>query len=172
MKMKYIGIITILVVTGSMLFITSAAIQKDDAPTKTCVPTLPDNAINRDRIYVTMGNAAITAEIATTSEESELGLGQRDTLDEHAGMVFIMDPPRQAAFWMKGMRIPLDIIWVSKGKISGIERNVQPPLTPDEYPKTIVLSPGTVAYVIEVNGGWSDRNFVKVGEQVVFCDEL
>jgi len=130
----------------------------------------PDNgSTNNDPVNVNIGTASITAEIADTPGKSELGLGQRDKLDENAGMVFIIKPARQTTFWMKGMRFPLDIIWVSENRITGIERNVQPPQPPGDYPRTVVTSPSSASYVIEVNAGWTEKNSVKVGDTVMFC---
>lgn len=131
---------------------------------------VPDCFISQPFTIVSLGNATITAEIADTPEKSELGLGERDKLDLNAGMVFIVNPERRMSFWMKGMRFPLDIIWVSENRIAGIEKNVQPPSPPEEYPRTVVTSPSAVSYVIEVNAGWTEKNDVNIGDRVKFCE--
>ena len=68
---------------------------------------------------------------------------------------------------MKGMLIPIDIIWINDGKITQITKEVQPPAegTADrELP--LLIPDGLVDYVLEVAGGFSEKNKVGVGTAV------
>jgi uncharacterized membrane protein (UPF0127 family) len=66
----------------------------------------------------------ISVEIADTPEKQALGLGERDSLGWDHGMYFEYDQPAFYAFWMKGMRFSIDIVWLRNGRIVGFETNV------------------------------------------------
>src|ERR1044071_5405536 len=56
--------------------------------------------------------AQVLVEIADTDQKRSLGLGGRASLAPDAGMLFIMPQRKKPTFWMKGMLIPLDFIWI------------------------------------------------------------
>ena len=62
-----------------------------------------------------IGSVTFAAEIANTGELRTKGLSERDALDSETGMLFIFDDGRASAFWMKGMRFPLDFVWIGSG---------------------------------------------------------
>jgi uncharacterized protein len=121
------------------------------------------------RVHVSFGeDALVDAEIADDDAERARGLGGRDRLARDAGMLFVLtnDTPR---FWMKGMRFPLDMIWIKGGRVVDITADVpdEPRGTPDsELPS---YSPSRRAdRVLEVNAGWSKRNGVRPGDPVLY----
>lgn len=65
--------------------------------------------------------------VADTGQEKQIGLAGCAQLPEKSGMYFPYDTPQRPTFWMKGMLIPIDILWVADGRIVGIERDVPPP---------------------------------------------
>lgn len=65
-----------------------------------------------------------TLEIAATADERALGLGERDSLCDTCGMLFVFEEPGQPGFWMKGMRFSLDIAWLSDDTVVHIERHI------------------------------------------------
>lgn len=102
-----------------------------------------------------------TVEVARTPEEQAQGLMNRSTLAPNAGMIFPMEPPRPASFWMKNTLIPLDMIFVrADGTISSIAENTIP-LSLDP-----VLSTEPVAAVLELAGGRSAELGIKAGDRV------
>lgn len=116
---------------------------------------------------VTIRNVTINVELAKTNEEREKGLSDRTSLNKNSGMLFIFDAKDNTpAFWMKGMLIPLDIIWIKDGKITKIDKNIPAPapVTPENKLKT--YSAGAVDYVLEVNAGFADTNSIKTGDGV------
>lgn len=117
---------------------------------------------------VTVGGKSVNVEIAKTKDERERGLSGRISLNPDSGMLFVFDSPNiTPSFWMKGMLISLDIIWINDGKIVAIDKNVPPPQegTPDS--KLVVYNAGKpVDYVLEVAGGFSDKNNIKTGDSV------
>lgn len=97
-------------------------------------------------------------EVSETAEKRALGLGERDTLCPDCGMLFLFETPGEYSFWMKGMRFPLDIIWLSGDRIVHIERSI-----PADSGKTYF--PGAEAdRVIELNAGQAAG--LDIGESV------
>lgn len=110
--------------------------------------------------WMTVGKVAVNAEVVNTPEKIYLGLSYREKLPEGFGMLFAM--PRLAVqyFCMRGMKFPLDFLWIVPDKIVGINKNVPP-----QYQGTLV-SPAPVNYVLEVPGGFCDRYGIKAGDPV------
>ena len=86
-------------------------------------------------------------EVSDTAAERALGLGRRDALCPDCGMLFLFESPGEYGFWMKDMRFPIDIVWLSGDRVVHIERSV-----PADSEETYL--PGTEAdRVIELNAG-------------------
>ena len=111
-------------------------------------------------VRVTVGKVAVQAEAVRTPERLYLGLSYRTQLPEGRGMLFFMPNQEVQTFCMRGMRLPLDLIWISAGRVAGITRNV-PPTFPGE-----LTSPAPVSQVLEVPGGFADRHGIKAGDPV------
>lgn len=109
-------------------------------------------------VWVTVGQAGVKAEVVRTPGKVYLGLGYRQELPAGRGMLFIMPRMEQQNFCMRGMKFPLDIIWIAGGKIVGLEKNISPKFT------GTLCSPRPVNFVLEVPGGFSDRYGLKVGD--------
>ena len=60
---------------------------------------------------VVIGGHAFTLELATTREEHQQGLSNRDHLLPDVGMLFVFTEESILAFWMKDTLIPLDILF-------------------------------------------------------------
>jgi uncharacterized membrane protein (UPF0127 family) len=102
-----------------------------------------------------------TVEVAKTPEQQAMGLMYRNRLAPDRGMIFPLDPPRSASFWMRNTLIPLDIIFVrADGSIANIAVNTVP------YSEEPVLSEGPVAAVFEIAGGRSAELGIKPGDKV------
>src|SRR5690349_12394377 len=61
---------------------------------------------------ITIDNATFSVVVAKTPEEREKGLSGRDSLAQNSGMLFVFDHPDTYTFWMKGMKFPLDMIFI------------------------------------------------------------
>lgn len=116
---------------------------------------------------VTVGNVTVYAEAADTFAEREMGLMNRTYLNEDAGMLFIFPTPQQQSFWMKNMRIPLDIVFITADNhVLEIYASV-PPCTGD--PCTLYTSSAPIQYALEVNSGFCARNGIESGDPVVIA---
>jgi uncharacterized protein len=110
------------------------------------------------RVYVR--NILVKAELVNTQEKIERGLAGRENLDAGRGMLFEMPSNKAQNFWMKGMRFPIDIIWIENGRVIGCEKDISP-----DDPR-IFSSPGEAGYVLEVPEGFCDENSVKINDAV------
>lgn len=108
------------------------------------------------------GNKFIV-ELAITEAERQKGLGYRDSLADNRGMLFVYDHPEQHRFWMKGMRFPIDIIWIENKKIIDISANV--PISDDVILPTYAPKL-PVSQILELNAGTVDRLGIKIGDTV------
>ncbi len=92
-------------------------------------------------------------EFAEGDYETSEGLKHRYSMKENQGMLFLFPKVEPKNFWMQDTRIPLDILYVTEDSIVlNIVKNA-PPMT--EY--GIQGSKGPIKYVLEVNGGMSDK---------------
>ncbi len=109
------------------------------------------------------GDHDFTIEVATTDQERALGLMFRRSLPENAGMLFLYDPPQEAAMWMKNTLIPLDMVFIAAdGTVHRIESNAEP------FSTTVIPSEGDVVGVLELKGGEAARIGLKRGDKVVY----
>lgn len=111
----------------------------------------------------------ITLELAVTNAEKEKGLGYRDSLPADRGMLFVYQNRGRYGFWMKGMRFPLDFIWIDGNKIVDVSENIPAPANGTERPAE--LSPAApVDKVLEVNAGVISQFNIRVGDTVKFTN--
>jgi uncharacterized protein len=118
-----------------------------------------------DTAYVIFRDGTrVDVEVARSDEERERGLMFRDTLAEQEGMLFPFDVPHRYGFWMKDVRIALDIIWLdAAGRIVCMEANAQPcagESCPMYWPER------KASFVLEVAGGFAERHGVAQGDTV------
>jgi uncharacterized membrane protein (UPF0127 family) len=113
-------------------------------------------------VGVRLDGAEVRAEVAADDAAREQGLAGRESLPEDRGLLFVYPDRRRRTFWMKGVRFPIDIIWIERGRVTGIERDVPVPrgdlpLYPSDRPADRVL---------EVPAGWAARHGVRAGARV------
>ena len=119
------------------------------------LPVVPLRVIHSGKTHT------FRVELARTAEEQAKGLMFRTAMGPDEGMIFPMDPPRGASFWMRNTVIPLDLIFVGlDGKILNIAANAIP------YDETPLVSAGPVKAVLELNGGRAKELGIVAGDQV------
>ena len=121
---------------------------------------------------VTVGEATFEVEIAATPDEMSKGLSGRDGLASGTGMLFVYEVPRVSTFWMKGMRFPLDFIWIGQDcRVADTESHAsEPPTGTQDSNLPLYRSDGPVLYGLEVNAGEVERLGIEPGDRVVFAD--
>jgi uncharacterized protein len=118
-----------------------------------------------------VGTQTIMVEVRDNDDERRLGLSGRPPLKDDQGMLFDFRDSKitTPGFWMKDMKFDIDIIWIKNGRIIGITKNAQRPLSnQDNLPR--YYPPSEIDMVLEVLAGWSNRHNIKVGDQVKFVD--
>lgn len=105
-------------------------------------------------------------EIADDDGELQKGLSERDSLGQDKGMLFVFERKDKYTFWMKDTKIPLDIIFIDDNKIVDIYKNVPPQDGKENAVLPLYTSKAPANYVLEINGGLSDKNGYKVGDTI------
>lgn len=114
---------------------------------------------------VKIGETKIRVKIADTEAKRSQGLTGVKTMGENEGMLFVFEKKDiTPSFWLKGMVIPIDIIWINDNKVVKIDKNLQPPEadTKDEDLK-LYQPKEPIDFVLEVGSGFADKNQIKVG---------
>ena len=103
-------------------------------------------------------------EIADTDAGKRQGLMFRDQLEKKHGMLFLYQPAKEVAIWMKNTLLPLDIVFIdAAGSIVKIERDAEP------LSETSVRSGTPVRAVLEINGGMTGFLGVAAGGRVEYA---
>jgi len=115
---------------------------------------------------LTLGQTTISVEIADTPQTRAQGLSGRKALPENTGMLFMFPQVGLPTFWMKDMVFALDFIWINKGQIVQIHKNIPPPSDPTDPPQVITPDYASL-WVLEVPAGFIDNHNISVGDTVV-----
>lgn len=124
---------------------------------------------------VLLRNVLFRVDIVETPLERSRGLSGRDSIPEfglkpdgsaiEGGMLFPFEKPGIYSFWMKGMRFPIDILWLMDNRVVFIVKAAPAPLPktpPSELP--VYQPPVEANAVLELNAGASDRFGIAVGD--------
>jgi uncharacterized membrane protein (UPF0127 family) len=117
---------------------------------------------------VSVANHLFQIAVATTTAQQIKGLDGITSLSADQGMYFPLTGQTGVSFWMKGMIIPIDILWIKQGAIIGLNPNLSPPApgTPDNQ---LVLYNSPDPHpdaVLEIAANQSHRLDLKVGDLV------
>jgi len=118
------------------------------------------------RAYVRINNNFhMVVDVATNGHEIAEGLSNRSYLADHEGMLFLVEHP--LPFWMKNMKIPIDIIFLDQDRIVvSIVHYAQPCYPYEECRSYMPDSP--YSYVLEVRAGFCEFYNVNIGTQIPF----
>jgi len=114
--------------------------------------------------FVRIGTLAVQAEVPE-GDAFYRGLGDRESLPDDRGMLFVFPEPGRHTFWMKNMLIPIDIIWISAdGRVVDVQTARPEPGVPD--PQLRRYNPnGEAKYVLEVRAGLAAEQGVQAGDE-------
>jgi uncharacterized membrane protein (UPF0127 family) len=117
------------------------------------------------KIYFPDGQS-VNTELAVTPEERAQGLMFRQKLEFDQGMLFVFEREGIYSFWMKNMLIPLDLVWLDRGKrVVHVERDV-PPCAEDPCPTYTSNVPAL--YVLELKAGSFDERGLRMFDRFDF----
>ncbi len=132
----------------------SAAGRPQQLPTQQLTVSTPD------------GDVAFSVQVARDEQTRAEGLMYRQDMPMNEGMIFLFDKEQPLTFWMKNTLIPLDMIYMDKDwKVVSIQKQAQP-CTAD--PCVLYPSMQDAQYVLEINGGLSDKLGIRQGSMIQF----
>jgi uncharacterized membrane protein (UPF0127 family) len=151
-----LGLILIIVILAAVLTGGSPAGQKKAAD---CGKYRTDRVIH-------INGAAFNTEVASSAAEFEKGLAGRPCIRSDEAILFAFKQPGQYPFWMKGMKFPIDMIWIdSDDKVAATRFNVRP----SSYPQQFANAANHPAqYVLEIQANRSKQLGVSLGTSVSF----
>jgi uncharacterized membrane protein (UPF0127 family) len=133
----------------ALAFLGSSALFAQNAP-----------QLDLQRTVLTAGMYQVTAQVALTPQQREIGLMFRKDMPQQEGMIFIFEEPSQQCFWMKNTLLPLTAAFVADdGTIVNLVD--MKPQTTDSH-----CSVKPVRYVLEMNQGWFVKKGIKAGTKL------
>lgn len=119
-------------------------------------PTSAQPRLASIKLYV--GAAEITAEMALAPKEIMSGMMFRTNVVENEGMIFRLNYPQRASFWMKNCPKPLSCAYIDpQGTILEI-REMEANNT-----NSVVSNFDNILFVLETAPGWFERHGVRTG---------
>ncbi|MDI6821174.1 MAG: DUF192 domain-containing protein [Patescibacteria group bacterium] len=122
--------------------------------------------VKNQKAIVSINRHVIGVDIAKTQKERAQGLSGREELKENQGMLFLFPNAGLHGFWMKNMRFPIDIVWISKSKIIGFTENIDPQIGIPLLNLKIYYPPRLIDSVLEINAGQVASLGIKEGDLV------
>ena len=104
-RMSNIGILLVIILIPIVLMTIYLVNEKSIFPYET-------NGFSKKTIHI--GRVPIAVAIADTLEKRTQGLSGRESLSANEGLLFVFSTSGAYGIWMKDMRFPIDIIWISE----------------------------------------------------------
>lgn len=122
---------------------------------------------------MTLNNNKINVEIAATDAAKIKGLGGRPCIPADQGMLFDFGRDGRYAIWMKDMKFPIDVIWITNShRIAAMEVDFRPQTynyqQPDKSEKRANQIPAR--YVLEIKANRSNEMKLQLGQTVNFVN--
>ena len=129
-------------------------------------PLVPGNQVPT-QTKVKINETLVNIEVADTAPERSKGVSGRTSLANDSGMLFVFPESKKYQFWMKGMKFPLDLIFIQNGKVVDLIKAASPPPEGQDDTSLTIYEPTIpIDMLLEVNSGFSGANNIKVGDQV------
>lgn len=116
-----------------------------------------------ETIEVKSETCVFQTELARQKTEQYKGLSDRKEMSENKGMLFLFPDKKDRAFVMRNMNFPLDIIFISEGRVVNLFRDLPPE---GDNPSHSYHSGAPVDAVLEINAGLSRHCGIGVGSLV------
>jgi hypothetical protein len=98
--------------------------------------------------------------IAKSNSERDKGLSVFNKIKSDEAMIFSFDVLDKYSFWMKGMKFPIDIVWLDQDKkIVDVKSDV----AVNSYPESFAPSTESL-YALEFNAGTVNNLNIKIGD--------
>lgn len=137
--------------------------------TNTQIPNLP--FVPQQSVFkkIQIGSTSLNVAVADTQEKRSKGLGRKEALASDEGMLFVFPEASKYPFWMKGLKFPLDFIWIRDNKVVDLLPNIQPPsVGQSDESLPIYQSKEDVDKVLEVSASTIQRLDIKIGDTISY----
>ena len=114
-----------------------------------------------------IGEKTLNLEVAHNLIDREKGLSGREqaSFPNDRGMLFVFNRPGLHSFWMKGMKFPIDILWLDEDlRVVDIKERAEPSSYTISNPQNFVPQ-DAAKFVLEANAGFVSYAGVKIGAQ-------
>jgi uncharacterized membrane protein (UPF0127 family) len=116
----------------------------------------------KDSPTIRVGEKRFNLYVAETEVDKQIGLSKYEKISNNRGMLFVFDKPEYYPFWMKGMKFPIDIIYIKGDKVVTVIKDLKP-----ENSDSIIYYPIAPSdKVLEINAGLAAEHGIDVGETV------
>jgi hypothetical protein len=123
---------------------------------------------------VTIKGQTFTLEVASTLETIKKGLGERESIPDNGGMLFVFPDAQQRRFWMVDCLVDIDIMYLDAlGRITAIHTMLAEPLQTDsetraEYEQRLKRYPSRLGaqFAIELQAGKIRELQLKAGNKI------
>lgn len=105
---------------------------------------------------------SFTYELADTDELRQKGLMYRRFLQADHGMLFVWEKPQRLAMWMKHTYIPLDMIYMKDGFVTGIVHRAKP-----HSEKVVGHDLPEATAILEVIAETAEKRNIQVGDKAI-----
>lgn len=109
--------------------------------------------------------------VARTPYQHKKGLGDRDSLGEYDGMLFIFELQKRVGIVMRDMCFPIDIVWLDRGEVVDIAPNIQVEANVSEEKLTRYYPRKEANLVLELPAGWVGEHNLKIGDVLKVVEE-
>lgn len=121
-------------------------------------PNLPTADV---QVTTASGAHSFAVWIAADDASRERGLMYVRELPPGQGMLFLLDQPQQAAFWMKNTYLSLDLVFIAAdGRVANVAHDTKP------FSLAPIPSRGPVKAVLELVAGSARRIGLEAGDRV------
>lgn len=112
-------------------------------------------SLNTSEGKVVINGTELNVLIAERALAQKKGLSgyTEESLEPYDGMLFVFSDTEVRNFWMKDMKMDLDVLWIGNGRILAIDRDVQAPYSRFDEPERMTSSPLMVDMVLELPAG-------------------
>lgn len=124
-----------------------------------------------EKTRIRVGGVPLVVEIARTREQQVHGLMGRERLSDERGMLFIYEEPQSIGFWMKNVKIPLDLgFFDAAATLLEVQTMALDPKGIADDERRRYRSAKPAKYFLEVNAGWFARHKVKPGAKLEWSE--
>lgn len=159
-------IIAALVIVGIVIALIAGGSQKPKPapkPTKSVTVNTSCGPYRKDG-FVTVNGSQINVETVAGTQALEKGLSGRPCIESNWGMLFDFGRDGQYAIWMKDMKFPIDVAWISSAhKVVALEIDFKPSTYPERR-----ANQAPARYVLEIGANKSKELKMDIGTPVHF----